>query len=94
MYPNPFLDFLSSLVECTLKYKLLHDLLRVCFCLLQGYGTHLMNHLKEYHIKHEILNFLTYADEYAIGYFKKQVRAGPTSDFKSVIRQCTPEYTE
>lgn len=33
-----------------------------------------MNHLKEYHIKHEILNFLTYADEYAIGYFKKQVR--------------------
>lgn len=40
----------------------------------QGYGTHLMNHLKEYHIKHEVLNFLTYADEYAIGYFKKQVR--------------------
>lgn len=33
-----------------------------------------MNHLKEYHIKHEVLNFLTYADEYAIGYFKKQVR--------------------
>ena len=40
---------------------------------LKGYGTHLMNHLKEYHIKHDILNFLTYADEYAIGYFKKQV---------------------
>lgn len=39
----------------------------------QGYGTHLMNHLKEYHIKHNILYFLTYADEYAIGYFKKQV---------------------
>uniref|UniRef100_A0A3P9JBF9 Histone acetyltransferase n=1 Tax=Oryzias latipes TaxID=8090 RepID=A0A3P9JBF9_ORYLA len=39
---------------------------------VKGYGTHLMNHLKEYHIKHEILNFLTYADEYAIGYFKKQ----------------------
>lgn len=43
-------------------------------CFTQGYGTHLMNHLKEYHIKHNILNFLTYADEYAIGYFKKQVR--------------------
>lgn len=43
--------------------------------LFKGYGTHLMNHLKEYHIKHEILNFLTYADEYAIGYFKKQVSA-------------------
>lgn len=36
-----------------------------------------MNHLKEYHIKHSILYFLTYADEYAIGYFKKQVRPGP-----------------
>ncbi|XP_051926558.1 histone acetyltransferase KAT2B isoform X2 [Hippocampus zosterae] len=39
---------------------------------VKGYGTHLMNHLKEYHIKHHVLNFLTYADEYAIGYFKKQ----------------------
>nr|XP_048312506.1 histone acetyltransferase KAT2B isoform X2 [Myodes glareolus] len=39
---------------------------------VKGYGTHLMNHLKEYHIKHDVLNFLTYADEYAIGYFKKQ----------------------
>lgn len=35
-----------------------------------------MNHLKEYHIKHSILYFLTYADEYAIGYFKKQVSLG------------------
>ena len=32
-----------------------------------------MNHLKDYHVKHTVLNFLTYADEYAIGYFKKQV---------------------
>ncbi|CAM4635207.1 histone acetyltransferase KAT2A isoform X1 [Lepidochelys kempii] len=39
---------------------------------VKGYGTHLMNHLKEYHIKHNTLYFLTYADEYAIGYFKKQ----------------------
>lgn len=36
-----------------------------------------MNHLKEYHIKHNILYFLTYADEYAIGYFKKQVGLAP-----------------
>lgn len=43
----------------------------------KGYGTHLMNHLKEYHIKHNILYFLTYADEYAIGYFKKQVGSFP-----------------
>jgi len=32
-----------------------------------GYGTLLMNHLKDYHIKHNILNFLTYADKLAIG---------------------------
>lgn len=49
----------------------------VSWWLPQGYGTHLMNHLKEYHIKHNILYFLTYADEYAIGYFKKQVGSLP-----------------
>lgn len=38
-----------------------------------------MNHLKEYHIKHNILYFLTYADEYAIGYFKKQVHTPATT---------------
>lgn len=32
-----------------------------------------MNHLKDYHVKMNVLNFLTYADEYAIGYFQKQV---------------------
>jgi histone acetyltransferase len=39
---------------------------------VKGYGTHLMNHLKDYHIKHQVYHFLTYADQYAIGYFKKQ----------------------
>ncbi|KAJ0172618.1 hypothetical protein K1T71_011757 [Dendrolimus kikuchii] len=39
---------------------------------VKGYGTHLMNHLKDYHIRNNILHFLTFADEYAIGYFKKQ----------------------
>ncbi|KAJ8687563.1 hypothetical protein QAD02_023357 [Eretmocerus hayati] len=39
---------------------------------VKGYGTHLMNVLKDYHIKHNILHFLTFADEFAIGYFKKQ----------------------
>lgn len=34
---------------------------------VRGYGTHLMNHLKEYHIRIGILHFLTYADENAIG---------------------------
>ncbi|WFD36410.1 histone acetyltransferase [Malassezia cuniculi] len=40
---------------------------------VKGYGSHLMNHLKDY-IKDvsPIRHFLTYADNYAIGYFKKQ----------------------
>lgn len=39
---------------------------------VKGYGTHLMNHMKDYHIQHNILHFLTFADEYATGYFRKQ----------------------
>uniref|UniRef100_A0A1L8DX13 histone acetyltransferase n=2 Tax=Nyssomyia neivai TaxID=330878 RepID=A0A1L8DX13_9DIPT len=39
---------------------------------VKGYGTHLMNHLKDYSIQQGIKHFLTYADEFAIGYFKKQ----------------------
>ncbi|XP_077978636.1 histone acetyltransferase KAT2A-like [Glandiceps talaboti] len=39
---------------------------------VKGYGTHLMNHLKDYHVKHGVYHLLTFADEYAIGYFKKQ----------------------
>lgn len=40
---------------------------------VRGYGAHLMNHLKDY-VKNTspIRYFLTYADNYAIGYFKKQ----------------------
>ena len=41
--------------------------------IVQGYGTHLMNYLKDYCIRHGILNLLTFADSFAIGYFKKQV---------------------
>ncbi|CAF0776644.1 unnamed protein product [Didymodactylos carnosus] len=39
---------------------------------VRGYGTHLMNHLKDYHIKKNIKHLLTYADGFAVGYFKKQ----------------------
>ncbi|XP_069959700.1 histone acetyltransferase KAT2A isoform X1 [Cherax quadricarinatus] len=39
---------------------------------VKGYGTHMMNHLKDYHVKNNVLHFLTFADEFAIGYFKKQ----------------------
>ncbi len=39
---------------------------------VKGYGTRIMNHLKE-HVKTEGVEFfLTYADNYATGYFKKQ----------------------
>ena len=39
---------------------------------VKGYGTKLMNHLKE-HVKRENIHyFLTYADNYATGYFRKQ----------------------
>ncbi|KAK7005041.1 histone acetyltransferase KAT2B [Biomphalaria glabrata] len=39
---------------------------------VKGYGTTLMNHLKDYHLIHNITHFLTFADEFATGYFKKQ----------------------
>ncbi len=40
---------------------------------VRGYGTRLMNHVKEYAKEHENLtHFLTYADNNAIGYFQKQ----------------------
>lgn len=39
---------------------------------VKGYGTHLMNHLKDYFIRQNILHFLTFADKFAIGYFEKQ----------------------
>ncbi|CAG9533745.1 unnamed protein product [Cercopithifilaria johnstoni] len=40
---------------------------------VKGYGTRLMNHLKDYHVgAYHIYHFLTYADEFAVGYFKKQ----------------------
>lgn len=34
---------------------------------MKGYGTHLINHLKDYHTGKNILHFLTYADKCAIG---------------------------
>ncbi|GFE55886.1 histone acetyltransferase [Babesia ovis] len=39
---------------------------------VKGYGTRIMNHLKEHVKKSNIEYFLTYADNFAIGYFKKQ----------------------
>ncbi|KAG2216320.1 hypothetical protein INT45_006517 [Circinella minor] len=40
---------------------------------VKGYGSFLMNHLKDYIKKNtNMKHFLTYADNYAIGYFRKQ----------------------
>lgn len=39
---------------------------------VKGYGTKLMNLLKRHVVKEGIEYFITYADNYAIGYFKKQ----------------------
>jgi len=39
---------------------------------VKGYGTKLMNLLKQHAVKEGIEYFITYADNYAIGYFKKQ----------------------
>lgn len=40
---------------------------------VKGYGSHLMNHLKAHVVKTtNAKHFLTYADNYAVGYFKKQ----------------------
>eukprot|EP00727_Mastigamoeba_balamuthi_P002798 m51a1_g12515 putative histone acetyl transferase (354) ;mRNA; r:3285-4987 len=40
----------------------------------QGYGRHLMNHLKELMKKEHIYYFLTFADETATDFFRKQAR--------------------
>jgi len=40
---------------------------------VKGYGSRLMSHVKDYvRHAHDVHYFLTYADNYAIGYFKKQ----------------------
>jgi len=50
----------------------------IAFCAItateqvSGFGTRVMNHLKERAKREGIRYFLTYADNYAIGYFKKQ----------------------
>lgn len=50
----------------------------IAFCAIsteeqvKGYGTRLMNHLKAQAIKDNLDHFLTYADNFAIGYFSKQ----------------------
>lgn len=72
-------DGLTVVGGITIKPFESHEFAEIVFCAIssseqvRGYGAHMMNHLKTYlrgtsNIKH----FLTYADNYAIGYFKKQ----------------------
>lgn len=59
---------------------------------VKGYGTHMMNYLKDYHVKHNTLHFLTYADEYATGYFRKQGFSTHISLGKSAYQGYIKEY--
>ncbi|PLW12257.1 hypothetical protein PCASD_23045 [Puccinia coronata f. sp. avenae] len=60
---------------------------------VKGYGSHLMNHLKD-HVKESTtcMHFLTYADNYAIGYFKKQGFSKDVSLDKSVWMGYIKDY--
>lgn len=60
---------------------------------VKGYGAHLMAHLKDYvKATSPVMHFLTYADNYAIGYFQKQ---GFTKEIildKSIWMGCIKDY--
>jgi len=52
--------------------------IEIVFCAItadqqvQGYGSRLMSHMKRWAQEHEYLHMLTYADDFAIGYFQRQ----------------------
>lgn len=58
----------------------------------KGYGTHLMNHLKDYHVRQNILHLLAYADKLAIVYFKKQGFSEDIKLAKSVYQGYIKDY--
>ena len=51
-----------------------------------------MNHLKDYHIRNGVFHFLTFADEFAIGYFKKQGFSKDIKLAKSVYQGYIKDY--
>jgi histone acetyltransferase len=63
-----------------ITYKPFFDknLAEIAFCAIisneqvKGFGSIVMNHLKEYVKKEKIFHFLTYADNFAVGFFKRQ----------------------
>lgn len=58
---------------------------------IKGYGTILMNYMKDYAVKRGMLLLLTFADAFATGYFKKQGFTtditAPTSMHKGFIKE-------
>ncbi|XP_030766635.1 histone acetyltransferase KAT2A [Sitophilus oryzae] len=70
----------------------------IVFCALtlleqiKGYGTHIMNHLKDYHISKGIYHCLTYADKNAIGYFERQGFSKDIKLSKTIYQGYIKEY--
>lgn len=71
----------QSVVLGGITFRLFQEknFVEIVFCAIssteqvKGYGAHLMNHFKDYlRSSTSVEYFLTYADNYAIGYFKKQ----------------------
>ena len=66
---NPLFEYVEHMYQ---KFA------EIAFCAItaseqvKGFGTHLMNHVKLHVKRLGLTHFLTYADNYAIGYFKKQ----------------------
>ena len=81
-----------------LEWYLSQGFTEIVFCAVtsneqvKGYGTHLMNHLKDYHIRNGVFHFLTFADEFAIGYFKKQGFSKDIKLSKSVYQGYIKDY--
>lgn len=63
-------------------------------CQTLGYGTDMMNYLKDYHIQNSIFHFLTYADVCATGYFKKQGFSEEIKLPEEIYQGCIKDYVE
>lgn len=60
---------------------------------VKGYGAHLMAHLKDYvKATSPVMHFLTYADNYATGYFQKQGFTKEITLEKSIWMGCIKDY--
>ncbi|KAI1288677.1 histone acetyltransferase GCN5-like protein [Xylaria venustula] len=76
-----------------------HKFAEIAFCAVasdqqvKGYGAHMMAHLKDYvKATSPVMHFLTYADNYATGYFQKQGFTKEISLAKSVWMGYIKDY--